>query len=123
MSARPEPLPVWDRRGGKKLEEFMDDAPQTYETRPRRSLRQWLEAQPLYDWLIALRQESSSSAKKIKIAFFISSLRDSKRAPDVGETPIPTKCTPSPILTCRNLPRLLTPVRDWKSGIDDGVVG
>jgi phosphatidylserine decarboxylase len=44
----------------------MDDAPQTYETRPLRSLRQWLEAQPLYDWLIALRQESAASAKKIK---------------------------------------------------------
>jgi phosphatidylserine decarboxylase len=44
----------------------MDDAQQTYETRPRRSLRQWLEAQPLYDRLIALYQESSLSAKKIK---------------------------------------------------------
>jgi hypothetical protein len=66
MTARAEPLPVWDRRAGKSFEEFMDDAPQTYETRPRRSLRQWLEAQPLYDRMIALYQESSRSAKNIK---------------------------------------------------------
>jgi phosphatidylserine decarboxylase len=66
MSARPEPLPVWDRRAGKSFEEFMEDAPQTYETRPRRSLRQWLEAQPLYDRMIALYQGSPRSAKNIK---------------------------------------------------------
>jgi phosphatidylserine decarboxylase len=66
MTARAEPLPVWDRRAGKSFEEFMDDAPQTYETRPRRSLRQWLEAQPLYDRMIALYQESSRSTKNIK---------------------------------------------------------
>jgi phosphatidylserine decarboxylase len=44
----------------------MNDAPQTYETRPRRSLQQWAEAQPLYDRLIALYQNSPRSAKKIK---------------------------------------------------------
>jgi phosphatidylserine decarboxylase len=60
------PLPVWDRRAGKMFQEYMDDAPQTYETRPYRSLRQWLEAQPIYDWLIALKQNSPGSAKRIK---------------------------------------------------------
>src|SRR4051812_32463768 len=66
MTARPRAVPVWDRREGKLFEEFMDDAPQTYETRPRRSLRQWLEAQPMYDRLIALYQESPLSKKNIK---------------------------------------------------------
>jgi phosphatidylserine decarboxylase len=66
MTARARPVPVWDRREGKLFEEFMDDAPQTYETRPRRSLRQWLEAQPMYDRLIALYQESPLSTKNIK---------------------------------------------------------
>jgi phosphatidylserine decarboxylase len=66
MTSRPRPLPVYDRRAGRLFEEFMDDAPQTYETRPRRSLRQWLEAQPMYDRLIALYQESSRSKKNIQ---------------------------------------------------------
>jgi phosphatidylserine decarboxylase len=66
MTARARPVPIWDRRAGKRFEEFMDDAPQTYETRPRRSLRQWMEAQPLYDRLIALYQESPLSKKKIE---------------------------------------------------------
>jgi phosphatidylserine decarboxylase len=57
---------VWDRRAAKPFQEFMDDAPQTYETRPRRSPRQWLEARPLYDWFVALYQESSLSVRKIK---------------------------------------------------------
>ena len=41
--AKPLPLPVWDRQTGKLIEEFMDDHPSTYESRPRRSLNQWLE--------------------------------------------------------------------------------
>ena len=65
MTARAWPVPVFDRRTGRKFDEFMEDAPQTYETRPRRSLRQWLEAQPIYDRLIALYQESDFSRKKI----------------------------------------------------------
>jgi len=66
MSARARPVPVFDRRAGKQFDEFMEDAPQTYETRPRRSLRQWLEAQPLYDRLIALYQQSRYSVKNIE---------------------------------------------------------
>jgi hypothetical protein len=66
MTARAKPLPVFDRRTGRLFEEFMKDALQTYETRPRRSLRQWLEAQPLYDRLIALYQESPRSRKNIQ---------------------------------------------------------
>jgi len=58
-------VPVWDRRAEQLFHEFMDDAPQTYETRPERSVRQWLEAQPLYDRIIALYQESRFSRKKI----------------------------------------------------------
>src|ERR1043166_5795843 len=66
MSARARPVPVFDRRTGKKLDEFMEDAPQTYETRPRRSLRQWLQAPPIYDRPIALYQESRYSVKNIE---------------------------------------------------------
>jgi phosphatidylserine decarboxylase len=47
MGARPLPLPLWDRRAGKLVYEFMDDAPSTYESQPRRSLNQWLESHPL----------------------------------------------------------------------------
>ena len=57
--AKPLPLPVWDRKTGRLIQEFMDDHPATYETRPRRSLTQWLESNRLYDWLVAAYQNSS----------------------------------------------------------------
>jgi hypothetical protein len=47
--ARPEPLPVWDRKSQALLQEYLDDHPSTYETRPQRSLTAWLESQPLSD--------------------------------------------------------------------------
>jgi phosphatidylserine decarboxylase len=47
--AKPLPLPVWDRKAGKLIQEFMKDHPSTYETEPRRSFNQWLESEPLYD--------------------------------------------------------------------------
>jgi hypothetical protein len=53
MASKPLPLPVFDRKAGRLIEEFMDDAPSTYESAPRRSLNQWLESHPLYDWLLA----------------------------------------------------------------------
>ena len=65
MAARPLPLPLWDRRAGKLVYEFMDDAPSTYESQPRRSLNQWLESHPLYDWILAAYQNSRLSARKI----------------------------------------------------------
>ncbi len=34
------PLPVWDRQAGKLVEEWMEDSKATYESRPRRSLKQ-----------------------------------------------------------------------------------
>ncbi len=63
--AKPLPLPVWDRKAGKLVEEFMDDHPSTYESEPRRSLTQWLESEPLYDWLLAAYQNSRLSARQI----------------------------------------------------------
>jgi phosphatidylserine decarboxylase len=65
MAARPLPLPLWDRRAGKLVHEFMDDAPSTYESQPRRSLNQWLESHPLYDWILAAYQNSRLSARKV----------------------------------------------------------
>jgi phosphatidylserine decarboxylase len=65
MASKPLPLPVFDRKAGRLIEEFMDDAPSTYESAPRRSLNQWLESHPLYDWLLAAYQNSRFSAKKI----------------------------------------------------------
>jgi phosphatidylserine decarboxylase len=44
----------------------MDDSPSTYESEPRRSLNQWLESHPLYDWLLAAYQNSRRSARKIE---------------------------------------------------------
>jgi hypothetical protein len=43
----------------------MDDSPSTYESKPRRSLNQWLESHPIYDWLLAAYQNSRLSAKNI----------------------------------------------------------
>src|SRR5438094_9701308 len=67
MGARPLPLPLWDRRAGKLVYEFMDDSPSTYESQPRRSLNQWLESHPLYDWILAAYQNSRLSARKIAL--------------------------------------------------------
>jgi phosphatidylserine decarboxylase len=64
--AKPLPLAVWDRHAGKLIEEFMDDHPSTYESRPRRSLNQWLESEPLYDWLLAAYQNTRRSARQIE---------------------------------------------------------
>jgi phosphatidylserine decarboxylase len=61
----PLPLPVWDRKAGRLIEEFMEDHPSTYESKPRRSLTQWLESEPLYDWLLAAYQNTRRSARQI----------------------------------------------------------
>jgi phosphatidylserine decarboxylase len=66
MAAKPLSLPVWDRRAGGLFHEFMEDAPQTYESEPDRSLHQWLESQPAFDWLVALLQSAPWSARKIE---------------------------------------------------------
>ena len=66
MGGKPLPLPVWDRQAGKLVQEFMDDHPATYDSRPRRSLTQWLESRRLYDWLIAAYQGSRWSAREIE---------------------------------------------------------
>jgi phosphatidylserine decarboxylase len=63
--AKPLPLPVWDRQRGKLINEFMDDRTATYESQPRRSIRQWLESQPLVDWLLAAKQQTRRSAREI----------------------------------------------------------
>jgi phosphatidylserine decarboxylase len=64
--AHPLPLPVWDRRAGKRFEEWMADHDPTYESEPRRSAMQWLESQPLYDWLLAAYQNTRWSARQIE---------------------------------------------------------
>jgi phosphatidylserine decarboxylase len=64
--ATPLPLPVWDRKAGRLFQEFMADHPSTYESKPRRSLTQWLESEPLYDWLVAAYQDTARSARNIE---------------------------------------------------------
>jgi phosphatidylserine decarboxylase len=64
--AKPLPLPVWDRRRGKLVRELMDDHQATYESHPRRSITQWLESQPIYDWLLAAYQNTRRSARQIE---------------------------------------------------------
>jgi len=66
MAAKPLPLPVWDRQRHKLVHEFMDDHPATYESEPRRSLNQWLESEPVFDWLLAAYQNTRWSARQIE---------------------------------------------------------
>ena len=63
--AKPLPLPVWDRHSQRQVSEFLDDHPTTYETEPARSPMQWLESQPLYDWVYAALQHTAWSRRKI----------------------------------------------------------
>src|SRR5947209_19604915 len=71
MASKPLPLPVFDRKAGRLIEEFMDDAPSTYESAPRRSLNQWLESHPLYDWLLRSSRNTGFLGKKTHLSFGI----------------------------------------------------
>jgi phosphatidylserine decarboxylase len=64
--AKPLPLPVWDRRAGKLVMEFMDDHKLTYESEPNRSIRQWIKSQPPFDWLYAAYENTRWSAREIE---------------------------------------------------------
>jgi phosphatidylserine decarboxylase len=64
--AKPLPLPVWDRQGGKLVSEWMDDHTPTYETEPQRSFTQWIKSQPLFDWLYAAYENTHWSAREIE---------------------------------------------------------
>jgi phosphatidylserine decarboxylase len=64
--AKPLPLPVWDRRAGKLVMEFMDDHKLTYESEPSRSIKQWIKSQPLIDWLYAAYENTRWSAREIE---------------------------------------------------------
>jgi phosphatidylserine decarboxylase len=66
MGGNPQPLPVWDRKAGKLAQEFMEDSPATYDSLPRRSITQWLESRPLYDWLVAAYQDGPWSVRAIQ---------------------------------------------------------
>jgi phosphatidylserine decarboxylase len=66
VAFKPIPLQIFDRRLGRVVEEFMEDSPATYESCPRHSLRQWLESEPLYDWVVAAYQETKRSARTIE---------------------------------------------------------
>jgi len=43
----------------------MEDHPATYDSRPHRSMTQWLESSRLYDWLVAAYQNSAWSKRAI----------------------------------------------------------
>jgi phosphatidylserine decarboxylase len=64
--SNPQPLPVWDRKNGRLIQEFMTDSAATYESRPHRSLTNLLQSHPAYDWLISLYQNTRLSARKIE---------------------------------------------------------
>jgi phosphatidylserine decarboxylase len=64
--ATPLPLPLWDRRSGQLIQEFMDDSKSTYESKPHRSLNNLLESHPVYDWVVARYQNTRRSARKIE---------------------------------------------------------
>jgi phosphatidylserine decarboxylase len=61
-----KPLPLWDRKARTLTLEFMEDCPETYASHPRRSLTNWLQSHPAYDWLVAAYQDTRFSARKIK---------------------------------------------------------
>ena len=64
--SNPKPLPVWDREAQRLTQEYMTDSPSTYESRPHRSLANWLQSQPAYDWLVSAYQNTRLSARKIE---------------------------------------------------------
>jgi phosphatidylserine decarboxylase len=64
--AKPLPLPVWDRKRGKLVSEWMDDHTPTYETEPQRSIAQWIKSQPIFDWLYAAYENTRWSAREIE---------------------------------------------------------
>ncbi|MCK1360446.1 phosphatidylserine decarboxylase [Bradyrhizobium sp. 199] len=64
--SKPMPLPVFDRRSNKLFDEFMEDSTATYESKPRRSVLQWVSSSPTVDWLIAAYQNTRFSARKIE---------------------------------------------------------
>ena len=86
MGGKPVPLPIWDRQAGKQIEEFMDDHPATYDSRPRRSLTQWLESRRSYDWLIAVYQNSRWECSGDRALHF--QAQDQHVGVQVGQVPI-----------------------------------
>ena len=62
----PKPLPLWDRKTKTLTQEFMPDSPATYESRPHRSITNWFQSRPSYDWLVSAYQNTRFSARKIK---------------------------------------------------------
>src|SRR4051812_32870058 len=64
--SNPLPLPVFDRRSNELFHEFMDDSSETYESKPHRSIVQWISASPTMDSLIAAFQNTKFSARKIE---------------------------------------------------------
>jgi phosphatidylserine decarboxylase len=60
------PLPVWDRRTKKLTEEWLEDSKSTYETQPDRSVNQWFESHPLYDWGLATYYDTRLSVRAIE---------------------------------------------------------
>src|SRR3954452_24578673 len=64
--SKPLPLPVFDRRYNRLFQEFMDDSTSTYESKPHRSIVQWITSSPTVDWAIAAYQNTGFSARKIE---------------------------------------------------------
>ena len=64
--AKPEPLPVWDRRSQRVIQEYLDDHPSTYETRPQKTFTGWFQSHPLIDWGFAAMQHTPRSARQIE---------------------------------------------------------
>lgn len=64
--SQPRALPVWDRKAGELIQEYMEDSPSTYETHPKRSVNQWLESHPAYDWMLAAYYDTRLSVRSIE---------------------------------------------------------
>ena len=64
--SQPIPLQVWDRRADKVVEEWIEDYPDTYETKPQRTPSQWIQSFRLFDKLYSYTQRTRTSARKIE---------------------------------------------------------
>lgn len=62
----PIPLEIFDRKLKRVVHEYMEDSLSTYESKPRRSLVQWITSSPTFDWIVAAYQNTRASARKIE---------------------------------------------------------
>src|SRR5215471_17642458 len=82
--AKPLPLPVWDRRAGKLVMEFMDGHRLTYESEPSRSIGQWIKSQAVRLALCRVRKHALERARDRAIYSQVSHRHERVRADPIS---------------------------------------